>query len=150
MAARPPPAPPARALLLALAGALLAPRAARGKSPGPGGSLPVPRSPLPPASWGLALWGTSRRPGSGEVGGGTRVAGLPREAARRGAAAEPGGSVSRLREDPRPRVPVPGPGRGEHLAGGPEAASAWPGGTACALLLRVLPPRGSFARVSLS
>lgn len=30
MAARPPPAPPARALLLALAGALLAPRAARG------------------------------------------------------------------------------------------------------------------------
>ncbi|XP_053440193.1 disintegrin and metalloproteinase domain-containing protein 12 [Nycticebus coucang] len=32
MAARPPPAPPARALLLALAGALLAPRAARGLS----------------------------------------------------------------------------------------------------------------------
>uniref|UniRef100_A0A2K6FVB4 ADAM metallopeptidase domain 12 n=1 Tax=Propithecus coquereli TaxID=379532 RepID=A0A2K6FVB4_PROCO len=32
MAARPPPAPPARALLLALAGALLAPRAARGMS----------------------------------------------------------------------------------------------------------------------
>ncbi|KAL2769115.1 disintegrin and metalloproteinase domain-containing protein 12 isoform 3 preproprotein [Daubentonia madagascariensis] len=32
MAARPPPAPPARALLLALAGALLAPRAARGAS----------------------------------------------------------------------------------------------------------------------
>nr|XP_060499022.1 disintegrin and metalloproteinase domain-containing protein 12 [Panthera onca] len=34
MAARPPPAPPARALLLALAGALLAPPAARGVNPG--------------------------------------------------------------------------------------------------------------------
>uniref|UniRef100_A0A480L3N2 Disintegrin and metalloproteinase domain-containing protein 12 isoform 3 preproprotein n=1 Tax=Sus scrofa TaxID=9823 RepID=A0A480L3N2_PIG len=36
MAARPPPAPPARALLLALAGALLAPRAARGVNLGSG------------------------------------------------------------------------------------------------------------------
>ncbi|XP_045883657.1 disintegrin and metalloproteinase domain-containing protein 12 [Meles meles] len=34
MAARPPPAPPARALLLALAGALLSPPAARGVNPG--------------------------------------------------------------------------------------------------------------------
>ena len=42
MAARPPPAPPARALLLALAGALLAPGAARGKSKSPGGPLPAP------------------------------------------------------------------------------------------------------------
>lgn len=40
MAARPPPAPPARALLLALAGALLAPRAARGVSSGEQGAAP--------------------------------------------------------------------------------------------------------------
>lgn len=69
MAARPPPVPPARALLLALAGALLAPREARGKSPNPGGSLPAPLG-APHAAPGRAEvqgcpeWRHARSPGA--------------------------------------------------------------------------------------
>lgn len=104
MAARPPPAPPARALLLALAGALLAPRAARGKWPSPGGGSPA--SPL-----------------------GTRPPGAPRALLERGGhAGAHGGARGRgcgapgfghpARRDPRRSPPAHRPGASSRGGGG--------------------------------
>lgn len=95
---------PARALLLALAGALLAPRAARGKSPSPGGSPPGPppsppaRRPASPAGWGRArLWGeTPNRRAPREARTGARSQSPRAPAPRAGRA-----------PSPSPQVPVP-------------------------------------------
>lgn len=80
MATRPPPAPPARAcLLVLLAGALLAPRAARGKSTSPGGSpCAAPGLPRETGSRGsCAQWAALLGPLLGAIPGGkgTRGAG---------------------------------------------------------------------------
>lgn len=101
MAARPPPAPPARALLLALAGALLAPRAARGKSQ----SQAAPCRPGVLRGLGTRPGHLARPCGVGAPGG----RGCPARSAP-GRTAEPPGLRLRHGEDPRP-IPTPTPPR---------------------------------------
>lgn len=132
MAARPPPAPPARALLLALAGALLAPRAARGKWPSPGGGSPAsPLGTRPPGA-PRALLG---RGGCGYTQG--------RMAARGDSAAERQDSGTRLGGDPSRSPPTHRPGassQGEEGTPGLGPRSrlrAEPGGTALGPLARL-------------
>ncbi|XP_062957690.1 eukaryotic translation initiation factor 4E-like [Cynocephalus volans] len=117
MAARPPPAPPARALLLALAGALLAPRAARGKSLSPGGSLPVPHP-------GAARAALAQR----------RVPGLSLDATHLGVPAEPGDWRSQRAETD----PLPGTNSG---GGNGVREVTWLGTLSSQLWVH--PPRGS-------
>lgn len=119
MAARPPPAPPARALLLALAGALLAPCAARGKWPSPGGGSPAsPLGTRPPRA-PRALLGrgghSGAHGGSRGLGCGAPGFGHP---ARRG--------PQPLTPNPPPRCQLPGGGGNPWLgAPKPPARGAW-------------------------
>lgn len=142
MAARPPPAPPARALLLALAGALLAPRAARGKWPSPGGGSPAsPLGTRPPGA-PRALLGRGR---GGTLRGAWRRAGTRLRSARIRAP----GSEGTPAAHPQPTAQVPAPrGRREPLAWGPEAACARSLGAQPWGRSRAFPSRGSSARVS--
>lgn len=123
MAARPPPAPPARALLLALAGALLAPPAARGKSPSPGGPPAAPRPSSP-----------ARRPGP-SAGCRASPGGTSRGSGREGGDAEPrGGERGRVQGSPSSlRCQFPG-GGGNTWLGARKTPAGSPDGTASGLV----------------